>query len=271
MDSICGSRDAMAVSIGLVAADATSLKEPRLSQMTQLVETFDSLAPLKEGLRAHVLAQAVRVAALTQRSASLPHGPKGIWVDLLRLHSNPESSESTSPPGASHWPSLSRSDHLSPASFLARMCSDAEDSAITSPSAAVSSAPLEPTARRRRRLRRKRCPPRLESPSSPQQLAEVSQSGACFAPSGQGGLKTINLEGTDSCTMDCKAFLPGASERRIETAEAVKSSSKEFKTAFISVLPGREIERLAPKLTGDPQVFFCFPFERRDCYSFCGL
>lgn len=56
MDSICGSRDAMAVSIGLVAADATSLKEPRLSQMTQLVETFDSLAPLKEGLRAHVLA-----------------------------------------------------------------------------------------------------------------------------------------------------------------------------------------------------------------------
>lgn len=46
----------MAVSIGLVAADATSLKEPRLSQMTQLVETFDSLAPLKEGFRAHVLA-----------------------------------------------------------------------------------------------------------------------------------------------------------------------------------------------------------------------
>lgn len=108
----------MAVSIGLVAADATSLKEPRLSQMTQLVETFDSLAPLKEGLRAHVLAQAVRGAALPQCSASLPHGPKGIWVDLLRLHSNPESSESTSPPGASHSPSLSRSDHLSPASFL---------------------------------------------------------------------------------------------------------------------------------------------------------
>lgn len=141
MDSICGSRDPMAVSIGLVAADATSLKEPRLSQMTQLVETFDSLAPLKEGLCAHVLAQAVRGAALPQCLASLPHGPKGIWVDLLRLHSNPESSESTSPPGASHSPSLSRSDHLLPASFLARMCSDAEESAITSPSAAMSSAP----------------------------------------------------------------------------------------------------------------------------------
>lgn len=86
----------------------------------------------------------------------------------------------------------------------------------------------------------------------------MSQNGACFAPSEPGRLKTktINLEGTDSCTMDCKAFLPCSSELRIETAKAVKSSSKEFKTAFISVPPERKIERSAPELTGDPQVLF---------------
>lgn len=192
MDRICGSGDPMAVHIGLMAVDAIFLKEPRLRQMTQLVEAFDSLSPLKEELRAHALAQAVRGIASPQRSASLPHGPDGIWVGSLRLRSNPDSFEFTSPPRASHL------DYLSPASFLSRMSSEAEETAITSPSAAMSSAPLEPAARKRWRLRRKRCPPRLESQSSPQQLAEMSQNGARFAPSEPGSLKTINLEGTDS-------------------------------------------------------------------------
>ncbi|CAI5671429.1 unnamed protein product [Oreochromis niloticus] len=107
MTRICGCTDPKVVSTGLAAIDAILQKAPQLRQLPQLFEAFDSLAPLKEELRASTLAQRVLNAAsapTTQTrkwfslSSPLPRESEAVRVGTLKLTTAPPSTHSSSPP-----------------------------------------------------------------------------------------------------------------------------------------------------------------------------
>ncbi|CAI5678681.1 unnamed protein product [Oreochromis niloticus] len=105
MTRICGCADPRVVSTGLAAIDAILQKAPQLRQFPQLFEAFDSLAPLKEELRARALAQRVLNAASApttptrkRLSSPLPHEPEAVRVGTLRLTAAPPSSHRSSAP-----------------------------------------------------------------------------------------------------------------------------------------------------------------------------
>lgn len=92
----------------------------------------------RRGVPSPSLAQPFLNASSAQRSPPQPRGPEEFWVGSLRLFSRPESPLSTSLPWISRSSSQSRSDLSSPASFLARMWSDDEESVT----AAIQASPV---------------------------------------------------------------------------------------------------------------------------------
>lgn len=119
------------------------------------------------------------------------------------------------------FPSTSRSDPHSPASFPAAMWSKDKEQVTSTPSSPTSSVISAPSSRRKRRPRHRRTSPRLEPSISFEQPVVVSKKDHFCAPFELGKKKSIHSEAIYSSSVDFKDCLPCAPSKHGLTITAL--------------------------------------------------